>query len=72
MVTVTFKLSDIGAVELELTMPQRLDIVLQQCAEIADVELGGFIAIRNGRVITAETLVEENDNIVIFPALSGG
>jgi sulfur carrier protein ThiS len=72
MVTVTFKLSDIGAVELELTTPQRLDIVLRQCAEIADVEPGGFIAVRNGRVITAETLVEENDNIEIFPALSGG
>ncbi|MBM9602619.1 MoaD/ThiS family protein [Desulfopila inferna] len=72
MVTVIFKLSAAGVVELKLTQPQSLETVLQKCAETAKIELGGFIAIRNGKVITAETLVTENDTIDVFPALSGG
>lgn len=72
MVTVTFRLSEAGTVKLKLTEPQPLKDVLKKCAETANIELGGFIAIRDGKVITAETPVEEADIIEVFPALSGG
>lgn len=72
MVTVTFRLSEAGTIKLKLTEPQPLETVLKKCAETANIELGGFIAIRDGKVITAETLVAENDTIDVFPALSGG
>lgn len=72
MVTLVFKLSDSGSVQMEVAEPQPLDRVLQKCAAEKDIDLGGFIAIRNGEVITGETIVEDNDIIDIFPAISGG
>ncbi len=72
MVTIRFKLSEAEPVRLEVDMPARLEEVLPQAAAQANVELGGYIAIRNGEVITSDHLVESTDVIDVFPALSGG
>ena len=72
MVKVTFKLSDAGTVNIEIDQPEKFDKVIKRSAQLADVELGGFIAVRNGKVITADDLVEQNDEIDVFPAISGG
>lgn len=72
MVTVTFKLTDAGSVQLEVSEPQTLENLLNKCTKIVDINLGGFIAVRNGTVITAETPIENGDTIDIFPAISGG
>ncbi len=72
MVKVVFKLSEAGCVELDLSKPEPLQNVLQKCAAQAGIELGGFIAIRNGNVLTAKKLVHNDDVIEVFPAISGG
>ncbi len=72
MVRITFKLSDTGTVEVEMPQPLQLKTLMQQYAVTAKTELGGYIAVRNGKVIAADTLVKDNDEIDIFPALSGG
>lgn len=43
-----------------------------KCAAKATIQLGGIIAIRNGSVIQKSDLVENGDEIDIFPAISGG
>lgn len=72
MVIVRFRLSGAEPVLLPLDTPRRLDEVVQQGAIRAEVALGGYIAVRSGRVITAEMLVSGEDEIDIFPAISGG
>jgi len=72
MVKVTFKLSDAGTVNLEIDQPVKFDEVIKRSALMANIELGGFIAVRNGKVITTDDIVEQNDEIDVFPAISGG
>lgn len=72
MVTVTFKLSEAAPVSLTIDTPQPLQSVLEEAARKADIVLGGFIAVCNGRVITGEELVSEDDAVDVFPAISGG
>ncbi len=72
MVTVCFRLSDAGEVEVDMVGPKTLEWVLAKSAAQAGVELGGVIAVRNGTVITAQTLLKDGDKIDVFPALSGG
>lgn len=72
MVTVYFRLTDAGEVEVEAAGGKTLEWVLQKSAAQAGIELGGVIAIRDGKVITAETSIIDGDKIDVFPALSGG
>ena len=72
MVTIIFRLSDVGEVQLPFERSETLALILQKSSEKAGVELGGVIAVRGGRVITSEDKVERNDVIEVFPALSGG
>ncbi len=67
-----FKLSEAGSVELTLSGPQTLQAVLENAAVQAGIQLGGFIAIRDGKVLTAEKMVDVDDVIEVFPAISGG
>ncbi len=67
-----FKLSEAGSVELTLSGPQTLKVVLENAAVQAGIQLGGFIAIRDGKVLTAEKIVDVDDVIEVFPAISGG
>lgn len=72
MVTIRFKLSEAEPVRLELDGPVELEKVLPRAAALANVELGGYIAIRDGEVITSASTVGSDDVIEVFPALSGG
>lgn len=72
MVSVHFKLSEAGSVSLSLGEATTCDDVLQECAAKAGVELGGYIAIRNQKVISPSTLIHGDDEIDVFPAISGG
>lgn len=72
MITVTFKLSEAAPVSLAVSEPQPLRSVLEQAARHAGIELGGYIAVCNGRVITGEELVAGDDSVEVFPAISGG
>ena len=72
MVSIHFKLTDIGRLEVRIEKPETLTAVLQQCTAQVDFELGGIIAIRKGRVLKESDIVQDGDEIDIFPALSGG
>ena len=72
MVLINFKLTNKDKVTLEISAPEKLSHLLPIAAQKAGVKLGGFIAIRNGKVITKEHLIETSDEINIFPAISGG
>jgi len=72
MVTLTFKLSEIGTVSLDVDESVPFSRVLQLCAQKTGVEIGGVIAVRNGRLISGKDLVHSGDQVDVFPALSGG
>ncbi len=72
MVTIHFKLTDTGTVQLDVSGPESLESLLERCEADCALELGGFIAVRKSRIITGKDLVEDFDEIEIFPALSGG
>ncbi len=72
MVTINFKLTNKDKVVLEINAPEKLSQLLPIAAQKAGVTLGGFIAIRSGKVITKKDLIETCDEINIFPAISGG
>ena len=72
MVTLTFKLTTVGRVSIDLPTSLPLKEVVERCAVSSGYRPGGFIAVRSGRVIGPETMVADGDQIDIFPALSGG
>jgi sulfur carrier protein ThiS len=72
MVTVNFRLTDAGEVEVEVNESKTLEWLLKKSAAQAGIEVGGVIVIRDGKVITAETMIDDGDKIDVFPALSGG
>lgn len=72
MVTVNFKLTDIGRIEIALVRRETLATVLQQCRRQSGIELGGIIAVRCGKVMTKSDPVQDGDEIDVFPAISGG
>lgn len=72
MVTLTFKLTEVGRVSINLPTTLPLCEVVEQCAAKSGYRPGGYIAVRGGRVIGAETIITDGDHIDIFPALSGG
>ena len=71
MVTLHFKLSELGTVTVEIGRPVRLAELLQQAAG-GKTDSGSCIATRGGKVIGAETLIADGDEVTLFPALSGG
>ncbi|MBU1566139.1 MAG: MoaD/ThiS family protein [Proteobacteria bacterium] len=72
MVRVTFKLTEVGRVELDLPTPLLFREVLQHCVTRTGYTPGGYIAVRKGKVVSAGDMIEDGDEIDIFPALSGG
>ena len=72
MVIINFKMTDIGRVEVAVEKQQSLGTVLLQCRSLTGIEIGGVIAIRQGQVITKNSIVGDGDEIDIFPAISGG
>lgn len=72
MVNVNFKLTDIGRIVVSLEKDETLAKVLQQCTDQTGIELGGIIAIRKGTVLKGSDMVQDGDEIDVFPAISGG
>lgn len=72
MVKVTFKLTEVGRIELDLTTPLPFEEVLRHCVVRTGYTPGGYIAVRKGRVVGLADMIEEGDEIDIFPAISGG
>jgi hypothetical protein len=72
MVSITFRLSEIGRIEIPLAGPEKWESVLDRCAARAGVEPGGVLAVRGGTLLRGPDLIEEGDEIDVFPALSGG
>ena len=72
MVTVRFKLSDRGTIELPVTIPLTFQQVLEMCEEAIGNSIGPVLAVRNEKVLNLLDKVEEDDVIDVYPALSGG
>ncbi|BHH85300.1 hypothetical protein [Desulforhopalus sp. 52FAK] len=72
MVTVRFKLSELGTVEIPITVPTRFERILELCAEHTGRPVGSVLAVRNEKVINLLDKIEEDDVIDVYPALSGG
>jgi sulfur carrier protein ThiS len=72
MVIINFKMTDIGRVEVAVEKQQPLAAILLQCSKMTGIKIGGVIAVRQGQVITKSSIVEDGDEIDIFPAISGG
>lgn len=72
MVTLTFKLTEVGRVGIDLPTSLPLAEVVERGAAASGYRPGGYIAVRDGRVIAPDTMVVDGDQIDIFPALSGG
>ncbi|MGL1931906.1 MAG: hypothetical protein OCC45_09115 [Desulfotalea sp.] len=72
MVKVIFKLSEHGEVKINQPHPTSLEDLLAKCSGVLGEPIGSVIAISNGKVIGLTDLVNDNDAIDIYPALSGG
>ena len=72
MVVVTFKLSEVGRVELTLNGPERWETVLKRCSATSGIDPGSVIAVRRGTVLGKDDLIKDGDNVDVFPAISGG
>jgi len=75
VVTVHFKLSDIGRVQLDIVAPTTFENLLEQYA-LKNGSTVGFagsvIAVKNGKVFGLQETVEDGDVIDVYPAISGG
>ncbi|MCP3891642.1 MAG: MoaD/ThiS family protein [Desulfobulbaceae bacterium] len=72
MVTLNFKLSNLGSVHSDIATPASFEMVLQHCAAKNDKTFGSVIAVRDGKVVGLQDAVAEGDVIDIYPAISGG
>ncbi len=72
MVTVNFKLMDIGTIRVDIHKPETMAKVLQLCCTKPNVDFATIMAVRNSTIVKIDDLVEDGDVIDIFPAISGG
>lgn len=72
MVTLRFKLSELGTVELKIEQPVEFKTVLERCSQQTGTKLGSVIAVRSGKVLKLQDIVYTDDVVDVFPAISGG
>lgn len=72
MVTLRFKLSELGTVTLSIVQPTDFKKVLEMVSAMSGTTLGAVMAVRNGKVLNLQELVYTDDVIDVFPAISGG
>lgn len=72
MVKIVCKMSVAGTVELELAKAEKLSRVQKLLTEKIGESLGGVIAVRQGSAVGPDDLVFPDDELVLFPAISGG
>lgn len=72
MVEIHFRLSELGTVKLSLETAEKWKHLLRRSTGETNLAPDSVLAVRRGRVLRAEDLVDDNDRIEVFPALSGG
>jgi sulfur carrier protein ThiS len=72
VVTVNFKLSELGRMQLDIAAATTFEEVLEQCALKSGSTVGSVIAVKNGKVFGLQEIVEDGDFIDVYPAISGG
>lgn len=72
MVTINFKLSDLGSVQLDIVEPTTFENLLEQFAAKNGSTVGAVIAVKNGKVFGLQETVDNGDIIDVYPAISGG
>lgn len=72
MVTLRFKLSELDTVQLSIDQPVEFSKVLELCSEKTATNLGSVIAVRNGKVLNLQDIINLEDVVDVFPAISGG
>lgn len=72
MVTINFRLSEIGRVEISLDAPEKWETVVGRYAAGSGLGLGGMLAVRRGTLLQGGDMIDDGDVIDVFPALSGG
>ena len=72
MVTLHFKMSDRGIVQLNIVAPTTFENLLEQFAFKSGSTVGSVIAVKNGKVFGLQETVENGDVIDVYPAISGG
>ena len=72
MVAITFRLSEIGRIEIPLAGSEKWKAVIDRCTTLTGVEPGAILAVRKGTVLRGQDIVEDGDEIDVFPAISGG
>lgn len=72
MVTVHFRMSELGAVELPYFHMETWQVLLARCVAEDRLTPDSVLAVRRGQVLRADDLISDGDRIEVFPALSGG
>ncbi len=72
MVTVDFKLTEAGRIELDIPVPLTFADLLHCCVDKAGYTSVDCIGVRNGKVLGSGDIITDGDCIDIFPAISGG
>jgi molybdopterin converting factor small subunit len=72
MVTVNFRLTAVGRVELDIATPLEFAALLKLCGNQAGYSPGDCIGVKNGQVLRGGDIIVDGDTVDIFPALSGG
>ena len=72
MARITIKYSPIGTVEIKVDEGETFSSLLKKCETTFQEDLSNIIGVKNGQVVKHDDLISDSDDIVIFPALSGG
>jgi len=72
VVMIHFKMSLLGRVSVTLAEPESWADVLVRCPGNIDSTPDNVIAVRRGSILSPDDMIEKNDEIDVFPALSGG
>ena len=72
MVKLNFKLADTEPLHLDIGRPERLEKILELTNDTLGEPIGSVLVIRAGKVCGKQVLIEPNDILDIYPALSGG
>jgi molybdopterin converting factor small subunit len=72
VVTLFFKLSPLGRVNLHLEEPDSWHNVLRRAAPDENISPDSVIAVRRGRPLRGDDKILDGDEIEVLPALSGG
>jgi sulfur carrier protein ThiS len=65
-------MSDLGVVELNIEESQTFENVLKICSASTGTNIDSVIAVRSGKVLNLQDIVNIGEVVDVFPAISGG